>query len=176
MAVEVCKEMCRSLLLACQRSVAASRAATVSAVLIAASVGWVAWGLLGAKGRADRFQVLDVQGSVAYVDGGVVPVDMMLVKFFPDAGRGGVSNASMPVTARVDASTGRFQAKWVSSKEEDKSVPVMWRVVILSGDQQAFAEEVVRREYGDVKETPLVVAMNDSPLLIRLRRPSSRKP
>lgn len=175
MAVEVCKEMCRSLLLACQRSVAAKRAATVSAVLIAASVGWIL-GLAGCEGRADRFQVLDVQGSVAYVDGGVVPVDMMLVKFIPEAGRGGVSNTSMPVTARVDASTGRFQAKWASRKEEEKSVPVMWRVVILSGDQQAFDEKIVPREYGDVEKTPLVVAMHDSPLLIRLRRPSSRKP
>ena len=149
------------------------RVATLSALLVAASVGLVAWGLLGAKKQAGRFQVHDVEGSVAYLDGGVVPVDMMLVRLFPEPGRDGVSSTSMPVTARVDASTGHFQAKWVSSNTEHKSFPAMWRAVILSGDLRPLAEEVVPREYGDVEETPLVVAMNDSPLLIRLRRPSS---
>ena len=158
-----------------QRSVAAKRVATLSAVLITATVGWFAASLLRAKGQVDRFQVHDVHGSVAYADEGLVPVDMLLVKLFPEPGRGGASNTSMPVTAQVDVSTGRFQAKWVSSKTEHKSAPVRWRAVVLSGDLRPFAEDVVPREYGDVEATPLVLAMNDGPLLIRLRRPSSRK-
>jgi hypothetical protein len=167
--------MCRPWALTHRRSVAATRVATLSAVLISAIVGLFAASLLRTKGQVAGFQVHDLQGSVAYVDGGVVPVEMMLLKFFPEPGRDGVSNTSMPVTARVDTSTGLFQGKWVSSKTEHKAAPIMWRAVILSGDLRPLAEEVVPREYGDVKETPLLVAMNENPLVIRLRRPSSRK-
>jgi hypothetical protein len=172
--IEICKELCRSLLVACQQSVATRSVAVGVAVLIAANLGWWALGFLGASGHTGRFQVHEVRGSVAYVDGSVVPADMMLVRLFPEASRGGESNTAMPVTARVDARTGRFQAKWVGGKEEDGSPSLMWRVVVLSGDQKPLAEEVVPREYGSAEQTPVVVAMNGSPLQIRLRRPTEK--
>jgi len=144
-------------------------------VLAAANVAWIAWALLGANAQAGRFQVHDVHGSVAYVDGGVVPVEMMLVKMFPEVSRGAVSNTSMPLTARVDPTTGHFQGKWACSQKERKRPAESWRVIVLSGDQQPLAEGVVPREYGVVEETPLIVSMDGSPLQIRIRRPPAAK-
>jgi hypothetical protein len=135
-------------------------------LLVAANVVWAAWALLGAHGKEAGFHVRDVQGSVAYVDGSAVPVEMMLIKMFPESGRGAISTTSMPVTARVDPSTGRFRAKWAGSKKERKSPAEMWRVVVLSGDQKPLANDIVPREYGIAEETPLIVAMDGSPLLI----------
>ena len=172
--VEICKELYKALLVACQRSVAARSLAAGVAVLLAANLGWWAWGGLGMSGQTGRFQVHDVRGTVAYVDGSVVPADMMLLRLFPEAGREGESNTAMPLTARVDASTGRFRAKSVSGKEEHGSPSLMWRVVVLSGDQKPLAEELVPREYGNAEETPLIVAINGSPLQIRLRRPTEK--
>lgn len=172
--VEICKELYKALLVACQRSVAARSVAAGVAVLLAANLGWLAWGGLGTSGQTGRFQAHDVKGTVAYVDESLVPADMMLVRLFPEAGRESESNTAMPVTARVDVSTGRFRAKWVSGKEEHGASSLMWRVVILSGDQKPLAEEVVPREYGNAKETPLIVAISGSPLRIRLRRPTEK--
>jgi hypothetical protein len=172
LVVEICKELYRALLAMCRQSVLTRIVVVGLVAIVAVNIGWT-WALLGANARAGRFHVHDVEGSVAYVDGSVVPAEMMLVKMFPDAGGGVETNTSMPVTARVDPGTGRFHGKLASSKKGRNTPAETWRVVVLSGNQQPLSEEVVPREYGLVEKTPLIVAMDGSPLRIRIPRPSA---
>lgn len=168
---EIARELLKMFRAACERSPAARMTAAVVGVVLFLNLLMFTWTLLRWGAQGSRYRTYDLYGSVAYADGDKIPVDMMLVKLFPVTRSGTTSHIATPVTARVDTHTGRFQAKWKGSKGASRNLH-LWKAVVVSGDQRAFADDVVPGEYGDAERTPLEVDVTRSPLELRLRRPS----
>lgn len=170
--IEIGRELLKMFRAACERSPAARVTAAGVGVALVLNLLLFAWSLLRWGAQGDRYRTYDLHGSVAYTDGDKVPVDLMLVKLFPVAGTGTTSSVATPVTARVDRTTGRFQAKWKGSRDASRTLHA-WKAVVLSGDQRAFPEDVVPGEYADAERTPLEVDVAKSPVELRLRRPDA---
>ena len=78
--------------------------------------------------------------------------------------------AATPVIARVKVGNGRFDAKVVGRKDSLEASAI-WKVVVLSGEQEPISEAVGPAEYGDLEKTPLKLQLNSVFLEIRIRKP-----
>ena len=168
--VAIAQELFKLAAAGCERSAAIRVAVTLLVFAILWSLWITACALLGFGVEKSRYRIHDLAGSVAYEDGSNIPADMMLLKFFPTAGQEDKTYAATPVIARVKVGNGRFDAKVVGRKDALEASAI-WKVVVLSGEQEPISEAVVPAEYGDLEKTPLKLQLNSVFLEIRIRKP-----
>ena len=150
--VAIAQELFKLAAAGCERSAAIRVAVTLLVFAILWSLWITACALLGFGVEKSRYRIHDLAGSVAYEDGSTVPADMT------------------PVIAMVKVGNGRFDAKVVGRKDAVEASAI-WKVVVLSGEQEPISEAVVPAEYGDLEKTPLKLQLNSVFLEIRIRKP-----
>ena len=123
-------------------------------------------------GSRDPFSYTRVNGKIVYEDGTLIPVDPLVLTFYPQ--RPPIDAKTFPRvgTAHVDKETGTFRAV-TTSKPGDGLVRGKHKVTLTDSWRQPLDASLVPPEYGDPAKTPLEVDTADLPFELEVRKPSS---
>jgi hypothetical protein len=124
--------------------------------------------LIGCQSK-DPFGYVQVSGRVTYEDGSPIPLDGMLITFYPQGGSIDAKTHPRPGTAGADKN-GEFKAA-TSHKPNDGLVCGRHKVTLLSGIGQRLPTSVVPAEYADPAKTPLEVDTANLPFVLKVRKP-----
>lgn len=148
-----------------------SYAVLTIAALVIARCGWaiIGWGVGG-----EPFRLVQVEGSVTYDDGGVIPGHRLLVTFTPIEGDTSVrrSGKVLPGTVVIRGGESAFYAV-TTHRYGDGVMSGGHKVSIIAMDQNNCPMEVVPPEYQSFESTPIKISVSrwGGPLRITVRRP-----
>lgn len=121
-------------------------------------------------GNKDPFSYAKVSGKVVYEDGSLIPVDSIMLTFYPQGGELDAKTRPRPGKATVDVNTGEFH-NITSNRLNDGLVRGKHKVTLRAGDGQSLPAELVPPEYRHPFETPLLVDTAESPFELRVKKP-----
>lgn len=126
--------------------------------------------ILAGCGSAGPFDYTAVRGKVTYEDGSAIPGGFRLVFIAVDVPPVGLAHPR-PAMANVDAN-GEFDCV-TSYKYCDGLIPGKHKVVIQAAMEQQ-TKPIVPKEYMSELTTPLIIDTNDSPLHIKVPKPTGK--
>jgi hypothetical protein len=134
---------------------------------------WVAAaGNIGCSG-GNPYELIDVEGTVKYEDGSLIPADSIMVKFSPQAAPVDPKTHPRPAIASVNVSDGTF-AFATTHKHADGIVAGKHKVLVIAYGKGGKGTDVVPKEYEHPATTPVEIDASESPLEIKVQKPKGR--
>jgi hypothetical protein len=121
-------------------------------------------------GAREPFDYVKVRGKVSYEDGSLIPVDPLVLTFYPQDNTPKGKDYPRPGTATVDKASGRFDAV-TSHMVGDGVVRGKHKVTLSSPGPAGLPPSMAPPEYCDRNRTPLEVDTADSPFDLKVRKP-----
>jgi len=134
----------------------------------------IAWllltGLLLPGCGGEPFDYVDVAGKVTYEDGTPIPVEPLVLTFYPQAAPVDSKTHPRPGLTVARKEDGTFSL--VSShKANDGLVAGRHKVTLTNLDGGALDPSLVPAEYADPATTPLEIDTADAPFHLKVRKP-----
>lgn len=121
---------------------------------------------------SNPFDQAQVEGSVTYADGTLIPGEFIEVEFHPLVPPKDARTHARPGRAAVDPKTGRFDTV-TSYKYGDGIAIGRHKVLVHSLNEDRKPTGAVPAKYQEVEKTPLELDSADSPLTIKVEKPTS---
>jgi hypothetical protein len=126
--------------------------------------------LLSGCGAREPFTYVKVHGKVTYDDGTLIPVDPLVLTFYPQDNTPKGKDSPRPGMAAVDKTSGRFDSV-TSHQVGDGLARGNHKVILTSPGPVPLSAAVMPPEYGDMNRTPLEVDTANSPFELKVRKP-----
>lgn len=120
-------------------------------------------------GGSGPFEYIPVTGQITYEDGSVIPAKSWRV-IFTALDHNDPNVRPRPATASIDPATGKFDSA-TSYKYGDGLVPGKHRVALAALDASGKELKLFPKEYGDTRESPLIIDTANLPLEIKVPKP-----
>lgn len=132
----------------------------------------VAAGLLVSPGcgSSDPFDYVQVTGKVTYDDGTPIPVEPLVLTFYPQSGPLDAKThprTGMAVASKQDGTVGEI----TSHKAGDGLVPGEHKVTLTNLDGTPLPANLVPSEYAKPETTPLKIDTAETPFHLEVRKP-----
>jgi hypothetical protein len=119
---------------------------------------------------SEPFAYVKVHGKVSYEDGSLIPVDPLLLDFYPLDNTPKGKDYPRPGSAVVDKASGKFDS--VSSHRSGDGLAVgKYKVTLRTMGPVPMLPSVMPPEYGYMNRTPLEVDTANSPFELKVRKP-----
>ena len=125
---------------------------------------------LSGCGAREPFDYVKVHGKVTYEDGSLIPVDPLVVRFYPQDKTPNGKEHPRPGMASVDKASGVFTSV-TSHMVGDGLVRGKHKVTLSTPGPVPLSASVMPPEYGDMSLTPLEVDTADSPFELKVPKP-----
>jgi hypothetical protein len=122
-------------------------------------------------GAREPFSYVKVHGKVSYDDGSLIPIDPLLLHFYPLDQTPKGKDYPRPASAAVDHATGRFDSVTSHQVGDGLVRGNKYKVTLGTVGPVPMPPSVLPPEYGDMKLTPLEVDTADSPFELKVRKP-----
>jgi hypothetical protein len=130
--------------------------------------GWMLAFAVLAGCNKEPFSQVRASGKVVYEDGTPIPVDKLMLKFYPEAGPKDAKTYPRPGSAIVDKATGSFDAV-TTHKYGDGLVAGKHKVTLWS--PSGVPKSAVPPEYCNLDRTPLEVDTANVPFELKIKKP-----
>lgn len=121
-------------------------------------------------GSGNPFAQVQVRGRVTYEDGSLIPAEMIILKFEPQAEPKDEKTFPRNGMSYVNVEDGSFDVV-TSHKYGDGVVRGRHRVLVVATEASGQTTAVVPPEYLDSAQTPLEIDTADSPFHLKVRKP-----
>jgi hypothetical protein len=144
------------------------RAIGVANVLPAAAV-FVAAAVAGCSSDSP-YDLVQVNGSVKYEDGSLIPADTIMLKFEPQAAPIDAKTHPRKAYGRVNVADGTFDTV-TTHKYGDGIVAGKHKVLVIPTTNDGSLTALVAEEYRNPSTTPVEIDTSRQPVEIRVKKP-----
>lgn len=137
---------------------------------IAALVLLLSMACLAGCGSGDPFDYVQVTGKVSYEDGSPIPIESMIVTFYPQGDPLDPKTHPRPGTTIFEKGTGGFGSV-TSHKPGDGLVRGRHKVTLTGAAGAPLDPRLVPPEYASPETTPLEVDTANAPFDLEVRKP-----
>lgn len=133
---------------------------------------WVAAaaGAIGCSG-GNPYDIVEVDGTVTYEDGSLIPADSIMLKFNPQAAPLDTKTHPRKGIAQINVADGTFQFA-TTHKYADGLVAGKHKVMVAAYPKDGKAVNLVPKEYLRPDTTPIEIDTDKLPLEIRIKKPT----